>query len=58
MHLSTLKRRFRYLKGTTNLGLCCKSREKFSLQDYYDVHYSRQKNGTKEHEWRLSLRRR
>jgi len=40
VHLSVVKRIFRYLKGTTNLGLYYKKRESYTLQGYYDVDYA------------------
>jgi len=33
VHLSVIKGTFRYLKGTTNLGLCYKRREKFKFRE-------------------------
>lgn len=43
LHLTKIKRIFRYHKGTTNLGLSYKERENFSLQGYCDANYSRDK---------------
>jgi len=40
VHLSAIKRIFRYLKGTVNLGLCYKRRENFKLQGYSDADYA------------------
>ena len=40
VHLSAIKRIFRYLKGTANLGLCYKRRENFKQQGYSDANYA------------------
>lgn len=40
-HLTTVKRIFRYLKGTTNLGLCYKKYKEYNLVGYYDAGYAR-----------------
>jgi len=40
VHLFAIKRIFRYLKGTANLGLCFKRRENFKLQGYSDPDYA------------------
>jgi len=39
VHLTTIKRIFRYLIGTFNLGLLFKRRESFRLTSYYDADY-------------------
>ncbi|XP_050889145.1 secreted RxLR effector protein 161-like [Lathyrus oleraceus] len=38
--LTTIKRIFRYLKGTTNLGLCYRKLKEYALVGYCDVDYA------------------
>ncbi|XP_050876485.1 secreted RxLR effector protein 161-like [Lathyrus oleraceus] len=40
-HLTVVKRIFRYLKCTTNIGLCYRKSKEYKLVDYYDVDYVR-----------------
>jgi len=39
VHLSIVKRIFKYLSETSNLGLCYKARDKFNLQGYSNTEY-------------------
>jgi len=39
-HLTTVKRIFRYLKGTTNLGLLYRKSLDYKLVTFYDVNYA------------------
>ena len=43
VHLTTVKRIFRYLIGTPNLGLCFKKGKDFRLSSYCDADYAREK---------------
>ena len=39
-HLTTVKRIFRYLKGTTNLDVIYRKSKEYKLVGYYDVDYA------------------
>ncbi|RDX80226.1 Copia protein, partial [Mucuna pruriens] len=46
-YLTAIKRIFRYLKGTTNLGLCYKKSDQDRLKDYNDVDFAGYRIGRK-----------
>ena len=39
-HLTAVKRIFKYLKGTTNLGLCYRKSREYKLVGYYDADFA------------------
>src|ERR1051325_12168472 len=39
-HLTAVKRILRYLKGTTNVGLCCRKSNEFQLVGYCDADFA------------------
>ena len=54
-HVQALKRIFRYLQGTINLGLWYPSKNSFSLKAYSDVDWASCIDDRKKYKWRSIL---
>jgi len=54
-YLTVVKRIFRYLKGTTNIGLLYKKSQDYKLVGLCDTDYVGDKIDWKKHQWKLSI---